>query len=53
VSGSSDDVEQYRIEDASFRSRAERLLIRMKDTTREADRMDGGFLRLRIEEEQE
>ena len=47
----SQDVEERRIEDVIIRLAGKRLLIRMKETVRDSDRMDVGFLKWRIEED--
>ena len=45
------DTEERRIDDVVIPLAGKRLLIRMKDTVRDSDRMDVRFLRLRIEDE--
>lgn len=45
------DVEERLVEDVVIPLAGKRLLIRMKDTVRDSDRMDVGFLRWRIEDE--
>ena len=48
----SQDVEERLVEDVIIPLAGKRLLIRMKDTVRDSDRMDVGFLRWRIEDEE-
>jgi hypothetical protein len=45
------DTEERRIDDVVIPLAGKQLLIRMKDTVRDSDRMDVRFLRLRIEDE--
>ena len=47
------DIEERLVEDVVIPLAGKRLLIRMKDTVRDSDRMDVGFLRWRIEDEEE
>lgn len=47
------DIEERLVEDVVIPLAGKRLLIRMKDTVRDSDRMDVGFLRWRIEDEKE
>ena len=49
----SQDVEERLVEDVVIPLAGKRLLIRMKDTVRNSDKMDVGFLRWRIEDETE
>lgn len=46
------DIEERLVEDVVIPLAGKRLLIRMKDTVRDSDRMDVGFLRWRIEDEE-
>lgn len=46
------DVEARLVEDVVIPLAGKRLLIRMKDTVRDSDKMDVGFLRWRIEDEE-
>ena len=48
----SQDVEERLVEDVVIPLAGKRLLIQMKDTVRDSDRMDVGFLRWRIEDEE-
>ena len=45
------DVEERRVEDVVIPLAGKRLLIRMKDTVRDSDRMDVRFLQRRIEDD--
>ena len=47
------DIEERLVEDVVIPLAGKRLLIRMKDTVRDSDRMDVGFLRWRLEDERE
>lgn len=47
----SQDIEHRQVEDVTVPLAGKRLLIRTKDTVRPSDRMDVGFLQLRLEAE--
>jgi len=45
------DIERRQVDEVTIPVAGKRLLIRMKDTVRPSDRMDVGFLQLRLEAE--